>query len=143
MKITLVTGASGAGKSQMLHALKREKNIFYVDPLAVDLSFHAAWSTPGEGVEGVVFDHIIHMVKPSAQIREAMAWCEANDVPLYLCDQERDEIEALNIVLPVDTPELNVRGISFNARLSTPSYNGNFSLGDSSIATDLQRTGAV
>lgn len=143
MKITLVTGASGAGKSQMLHALKREKNIFYVDPLAVDLSFHATWSTPGEGVEGVVFDHICHMVKPSAQIREAMAWCEANNVPLYLCDQERDEIEALNIVLPADVPELNMRGITFDARLSTPSYNGNFSLGASSIGTDLQRAGAV
>lgn len=143
MKITLVTGAPGSGKSQMLHALKRKQNIFYVDPLAVDLTFHAAWSTPGEDVEGVVFDHICHMVKPSAQIREAMAWCEANDVPLYLCDQERDEIEALNIVLPVDVPELNLRGIMFNARLSTPSYNGNFSLGIHSIVADLERTGAV
>lgn len=143
MKITLVTGASGAGKSQMLHALKREKKIFYVDPLAVDLSFHAAWSTPSEGVEGVVFDHISHMVKPSAQIREAMAWCVANNVPLYLCEQDRDEIEALNIVLPVDVPELDVRGVSFNARLSTPSYNGNFGLGANSIVADLERLGAV
>lgn len=143
MKVTLVTGPAGSGKSQMLHALKREKNIFYVDPLAVDLTFHPAWSIPAERLDGVVFDHIFHMVKPSAQIREAMAWCETNNVPLYLCDQERDEIEALNIVLPVDVPELNLRGIKFDVRLSTQSFNRNMTLGADSIVADLVRAGTV
>lgn len=137
MKITLVTGAMGAGKSRMLHAMKRQKNVFYVDPLAVDMTFQPNWSTPPTTVDAVVFDHIPYMVKPSSQIREAMAWCEANNVPLYLCDQLRDEIESLNIRLPLVVEEIHVRGMSFDITVTQGGAGDDFSVSESRVAGHL------
>lgn len=108
MHMMLITGGVNAGKSYLLHTFRSLRNIFLIDPLAVDVTTARAWSEPNPGIKIVAFDHIGDLANASAQVRAAMAWCEANGATLYLCDKEREDIEALDIEIPDTALELNM-----------------------------------
>lgn len=108
MQIIMITGGAGAGKTHLLESLQVLLNVFMIDPLAVDVISAKTWRQPPADTSIVAFDHLSKLKNASAQVEEAITWCKANDVTLYLIDQKRTDIEALATDIAGTAVELNL-----------------------------------
>jgi predicted ATP-binding protein involved in virulence len=108
MKIIMITGGAGAGKTHLLQTIKAIGNVFLIDPLAVDVISTKTWRKPPADTVIVAFDHLSKLKNASAQVIDAIMWCDENDVALCLCDQKRADIEALAIEIDGTAAELNL-----------------------------------
>jgi hypothetical protein len=105
MSTLFITGAPGAGKSQLLAtAAAAGVRLALVDCLA---PHGPQWQDPDrDDVDVVAIDHVTHDRSGGAALREAAAWAARNRRPLWLVDLHRLEIEAVDLPIARDAVEL-------------------------------------
>jgi hypothetical protein len=67
------------------------------------------WATPDPAVcKGVAIDHAYWLEDAKEEVAEILAWCENNDVPLWVAEQNLMDLGSKGVVLPEDAFELHL-----------------------------------